>query len=111
MIQEMVSLMEESVNHANTSAKQLADVVESTNTMAELSEDVEKILVDFKEELEMVKTETGTIEAITAQTNLLALNASIEAARAEDAGGFMGIKDIQPGMRLILAEGNGLELT
>ena len=79
MIQEMVSLMEESVNHANTSAKQLADVVESTNTMAQLSEDVEKILVDFKEEL--------------------------------GVGGFMGIKDIQPGMRLILAEGSGLKTT
>ena len=94
LIQEMVTLMEESVTHAQTSAQQLADVVESTNTMAELSADVEKILVEFKQEFGMVKAETGTIESITSQTNLLALNASIEAARAGEAGkGFAVVAD------------------
>lgn len=94
LIQEMVTLMEESVTHAQTSAQQLADVVESTNTMAELSADVEKILTEFKQEFGMVKAETGTIESITSQTNLLALNASIEAARAGEAGkGFAVVAD------------------
>ncbi len=86
LIQKMVGLMEESVSHAQTSTQQLADVVESTNTMAALSADVETILAEFKQEFNMVKAETGTIESITSQTNLLALNAAIEAARAGEAG-------------------------
>ena len=36
--------------NAKTSSKELADVVESTTQVAELSAEVEKILVDFKEE-------------------------------------------------------------
>lgn len=94
LIQEMVGLMEESVTHARTSSEQLADVVESTNTMAKLSGEIEKILTEFKQEFNMVKAETGTIESITSQTNLLALNASIEAARAGEAGkGFAVVAD------------------
>ncbi|MGN0408341.1 MAG: methyl-accepting chemotaxis protein, partial [Bacteroides sp.] len=70
------------------------DVVKSTTEMAELSAEVDKILKDFKEEFEKVKTETGMITGITSQTNLLALNASIEAARAGEAGkGFAVVAD------------------
>ncbi len=94
MVQEMVALVEESVSHSQTSSEQLADVVNSTNEMAQLSAEVEQILQEFKTEFDMVKAETGTIEKISGQTNLLALNASIEAARAGEAGkGFAVVAD------------------
>ena len=86
LIDEMVVLIQASIEHANVSADELADVVETTETMAELSAEVEQVLLAFNQEFEMVKEETGTIEGITYQTNLLALNASIEAARAGEAG-------------------------
>lgn len=94
LIGKMVLLINESVEHAETSSKELSDVVETTNMMAKLSSEVEKVLAEFKDEFNMVKQETGTIEGITSQTNLLALNASIEAARAGEAGkGFAVVAD------------------
>lgn len=62
--------------------------------MSQLSTELENVLENFRQEFEMVKQETGTIEKITNQTNLLALNASIEAARAGEAGkGFAVVAD------------------
>lgn len=86
MINDMVSLTAESGKHAKTSSIDLESLVQTTGTMADLSNEVEHILQAFKSEFETVKQETGTIDSISSQTNLLALNASIEAARAGEAG-------------------------
>ena len=94
LMEQVVELINASVEHADTSAKDLVEVVDTTNKMSELSKEVENILADFKEEFEGVKDETSTIDGITSQTNLLALNASIEAARAGEAGkGFAVVAD------------------
>ncbi len=94
LITHIVTLSEKSVKQAGESSDELEAAVESTNTMARLSEDVETVLKQFRQQFERVKEETGTIEKINKQTNLLALNASIEAARAGEAGkGFSVVAD------------------
>lgn len=94
MIEQIVALTHESTKHATESSADLGEVVETTNSMARLSSEIEAVLQEFKQEFNMVKKETGTIENITSQTNLLALNASIEAARAGAAGrGFAVVAD------------------
>ena len=86
MIEEMVELTRESGVHAQSSSSDLNSLVETTQLMSRLSTEVDSILHDFKNEFEMVKQQTSTIDSISSQTNLLALNASIEAARAGEAG-------------------------
>lgn len=108
LIAEMVNLIQESIEHANLSAEELADVVTTTNTMADLSSQVEQVLENFKQDFDMVKEETGTIEGITFQTNLLALNASIEAARAGAAGkGFAVVADQIQGLSVETKNSSG----
>ena len=94
LIENIVELSEQSAVQADNSSKELKNVVESTRTMAKLSEEVETILSEFRNQFTKVKQETGTIEQISSQTNLLALNASIEAARAGEHGrGFAVVAD------------------
>ncbi|MBQ7933491.1 MAG: PilZ domain-containing protein [Lachnospiraceae bacterium] len=94
LVEHIVELSDKSAAHAHSSAQQLENAVEATNTMAQLSADIEVILDEFRNQFAKVKSETGTIENISSQTNLLALNASIEAARAGEQGkGFAVVAD------------------
>lgn len=85
LIEKMVLLTATSGKHTEVSSKDLDSLIDTTNNMAALSQEIEMTLQDFKNDFAMVKEETGTIEDISSQTNLLALNASIEAARAGEA--------------------------
>lgn len=94
LIGEMITLVEKTQSHSGISAEDLKSLVNTAATMSQLSTELENVLENFRQEFEMVKQETGTIEKITNQTNLLALNASIEAARAGEAGkGFAVVAD------------------
>lgn len=94
LVEQIVEISEKSVAQADESTRELEEAVESTYSMAKLSEEVDGILREFRDHFNKVKEETGTITQITSQTNLLALNASIEAARAGEAGrGFAVVAD------------------
>lgn len=70
LIEKMVNLIQESIEHANLSAEELADVVTTTNTMADLSAHVEQVLENFKQDFDMVKEETErSKELLSRQTS------------------------------------------
>ena len=86
LIGEMVTLVEKTQSHSGVSAEDYQKVIEAGVRKVNYYTYMAIAGGDFRQEFEMVKQETGTIEKITNQTNLLALNASIEAARAGEAG-------------------------
>lgn len=94
LVEETVTLAQQSVEHATASNEKLQDAMLSAREMKKLADEVGSVLSVFRTEFSNVKTETGTINHISSQTNLLALNASIESARAGEAGrGFSVVAD------------------
>ena len=61
LIEHIVELSHESAVQANTSSRELKSMVDSTRAMAKLSEDVEMILNEFRNQFNKVKQETGII--------------------------------------------------
>lgn len=64
LMEQVVDLIGASVEHANVSAGELVEVVETTNKMADLSKQVEQILEDFKKEFENVKKKPVQLRAL-----------------------------------------------
>ncbi len=68
------------------SEDQVHDALQRIESLSSSVRDIERDLEHLNEAMERVKKAAQGVSAIAKQTNLLALNASIEAARAGDAG-------------------------
>jgi methyl-accepting chemotaxis protein len=82
-----VSQLAEDANQLSTKGTALAEQAErGMQSITTSSNEVDKIIVDIKAEMDKIGKIVGLISDLANQTNLLALNAAIEAARAGEAG-------------------------
>ncbi|MFJ7310847.1 methyl-accepting chemotaxis protein [Peribacillus frigoritolerans] len=90
LMNEQTNEMNEFTMHANTLAeqgsKQVQDVTSQMDKIMENGQANKANLVSLEEDVVKINEVIGLIRVIASQTNLLSLNASIEAARAGDAG-------------------------
>jgi methyl-accepting chemotaxis protein len=84
---EKVSQLTEDANTLSVRGTGLAEQAErGMQSITTSSNEVDKIIVDIKAEMDKIGKIVGLISDLANQTNLLALNAAIEAARAGEAG-------------------------
>jgi methyl-accepting chemotaxis protein len=84
---ERVSQLTEDANTLSEKGTGLAEQAErGMQSITTSSNEVDKIIVDIKAEMDKIGKIVGLISDLANQTNLLALNAAIEAARAGEAG-------------------------
>ncbi|TCO74406.1 methyl-accepting chemotaxis protein [Marinisporobacter balticus] len=74
------------IETSETSKVVVNELKEKTKLNNEGTQKVEKAIIDLDNRIKDIGNILATIDTIAGQTNLLALNASIEAARAGDAG-------------------------
>lgn len=92
--ENMVVVAKQSGELNEQSLQIMSDLKKQSEVISETNSEVADSMRELQERTEAVKTIANTIFSISNQTNLLALNASIESARAGEAGrGFSVVAD------------------
>lgn len=93
-VQTVAAASEELAASSQEISKQVSSVAQKTNQAAQEAANTSRSVAELNEYAQSVGDVVEAIRAIAEQTNLLALNATIEAARAGEAGkGFAVVAD------------------